>query len=163
MLWDGDTRPDGISALFTYEIDPVEIFLTHPSFIFDEQKADKEDPGMWLIQAGIKAKLFNGKYPKLAGTYDDFLNVTGNNFDHSAGTNTLDAASKLTEDDDSFAADLKLGMKLAGPVPLVAVFGQYVTSAANDDNNGWLVGAKMGHKKVKKLGQWQLKYNYRRL
>jgi len=48
-------------------------------------------------------------------------------------------------------------------VPLVAVFGQYVKSDADVDSKGWLVGVKFGHKKVKELGQWQVKYNYRRL
>jgi len=43
------------------------------------------------------------------------------------------------------------------------MFGQYVESDANDDSKGWLVGVKFGHKKVKELGQWQVKYNYRRL
>jgi len=163
LLWDTDIRPDGISAHLKYKVEPVEIFLTPAYFILDEYKKDKDDPAMWLIQAGIKVNIFNGKYLKLAGTYYDFSNLTGNKFDHSAGSNTVDAAGNLTEDYDSFAADLEFGAKLPGPVPFVALFGQYVTSDANDDNNGWLVGTKIGHKKVKKLGQWQLKYNYRRL
>jgi hypothetical protein len=32
-----------------------------------------------------------------------------------------------------------------------------------EDNEGYLVGVKFGHKNVKKLWQWQGKYNYRRL
>jgi hypothetical protein len=45
----------------------------------------------------------------------------------------------------------------------VGIFGQYVNSDASDDDLGYLAGLKFGHKKVKKFGQWQVKYNYRRL
>jgi len=43
------------------------------------------------------------------------------------------------------------------------MFAQYVKSDADVDSKGWLVGVKFGHKKVKELGQWQVKYNYRRV
>ena len=163
LLWDGDIRPDGAAAHLKFKAAPAEIFVTPAYFILDEYKTDKDDPAMWLVQVGTKVKIGKVMYFKVAGTYYDFSNVTGNAFAHSAGTNSVDVAGDLTQDYDSLAADGEFGVHLPGPVPLVAVFGQYVKSDADDDSKGWLVGVKFGHKKVKGLGQWQVKYNYRRL
>ena len=163
LLWDGDIRPDGAAAQLKFKVKPAEIFITPAYFILDEYKTDKDDPAMWLIQAGAKVKMGKAMYFKLAGTYYDFSNLTGNTFGHTAGTNSVDAAGNLTQDYDSIAADGEFGIHLSGPVPLVAIFGQYVKSDADDDSKGWLAGVKFGHKKVKQLGQWQVKYNYRRL
>lgn len=163
LLWDGDIRPDGFAAPLEFKLKPAEIFITPAYFILDEYKTDKDDPAMWLVQAGAKIKMGKIMYLKVAGTYYDFVNVTGNTFDHSAGTNSVDISGNLTQDYDSMAADAELGAALSGPVPMVAAFGQYVKSDADDDSKGWLVGIKFGHKKVSNWGQWQVKYNYRRL
>lgn len=146
-----------------FKLKPAEIFITPACFILDEYKIDKDDPAMWLIQVGAKIDMAKAMYLKVAGTYYDFANVTGNSFDHSAGTNSVDAAGNLTQDYDSLAADAELGVTLSGPVPMVVAFGQYVKSDADDESKGWLVGVKFGHKKANDLGQWQIKYNYRKL
>jgi hypothetical protein len=163
LLWDGDIRPDGAAATLKFKLEPAEIFITPAYFILDENSTDRNDPAMWLFQAGAKVNLGKAMYFKVAGTYYDFIDVTGNSFEYSAGTNSVDAAGKLTQDYASLAADAELGVTLSGPVPMVAAFGQYVKSDADDDSKGWLVGVKFGHSKVNDLGQWQVKYNYRKL
>ncbi len=163
LLWDGDIRPDGAAAPLKFKVEPAEIFITPAYFILDEYKTDDDDPAMWLIQAGANVKIGKAMYFKVAGTYYDFVNVTGNSFEYSAGTNSVNAAGNLTQNYDSVAADAELGVALPGPVPMVAAFGQYVKSDADENNKGWLVGFKFGHKKVNELGQWQIKYNYRKL
>jgi len=163
LLWDGDIRPDGAAAHLKFKAATAEIFMTPAYFILDEYKTDKNDPAMWLVQIGTKVKMGKAIYFEVAGTYDDFSNVTGNRFEHSAGTNSVDSKGRLTQNYDSLAVDGEFAVHIPGPVPLVAAFGQYVKSDADDDGKGWLVGIKFGHKKVKQLGQWQVKYNYRRL
>ena len=164
LLWDGDIRTDGIAAKLKFETGPAEAFITPVFFVLEEFKADKDDPFMLALQAGAKFKFTDSMYFKAAGTYYKFEDLEGNNFgQHGSGTNTLDAAGNLTEDYDSIAFDAEYGIKLGGPVPLVALFGQYVTSDADDDETGYLAGIKFGHKNVKEFGQWQVKYSYREL
>jgi polyhydroxyalkanoate synthesis regulator phasin len=175
LLWDGDIRPEGIAAKFSHEFSNFEVFITPAFFILEEFGGDSNDPTMLAIQPGFDWKI--GKYVsfKVAGTYYDFYNVKGSNMaaaGHSAGTNSLDAFGNWAYDHDAFAADAALGIKVPWKVvPYFGLFGQYVKSDADDsvdgngfdDDTGWLAGFAFGHKKVKKFGQWQFKYNYREL
>ena len=164
LLWDSDINPEGISIQFSnYKINDFEIFATPGFFVLEEFKSDTSDPWLGLIQAGAKTKLSDNLYLKFAGTFYSFQDLKGNSFDYSAGTNSTDGAGNFKYDYDAFGIDAELGLKLSGPVPFVGIFGQYVNSDASDDDLGYLAGVKFGHKKVKKFGQWQLKYNYRRL
>ncbi len=52
--------------------------------------------------------------------------------------------------------------KLPGPIPLVTVFAEIISSDADNNNVGWIAGLRFGHY-VKKFGDWQLRYNYRHL
>ena len=86
-----------------------------------------------------------------------------------------DYAGNWLFDHDAIALDAEIGVNIHPYVPMFALFGQYVKSDADDrahgipsrygedDDTGYLIGAKIGHAKVKKFGDWQAKYNYRRL
>jgi len=100
-----------------FKLKPAEIFITPACFILDEYKIDKDDPAMWLIQVGAKIDMAKAMYLKVAGTYYDFANVTGNSFDHSAGTNSVDAAGNLTQDYDSLARMPNWGSLSPGRFP----------------------------------------------
>jgi polyhydroxyalkanoate synthesis regulator phasin len=171
LLWDGDIMPDGLAAKLTHKIsDSFKIFATPAFFILEEFSKTTKDPNLFVIQAGVEGS-FGIPYFKVAGTYYDFRNLKGNVFPHSAGSNSLDSAGKLFYNYDSFAGDAEVGANLSGPVEKVALFAQYVQSDADDDldkdgnkdNQGYLVGIKVGHKKISKLLDWELKYNYREL
>ena len=164
LLWDSDINPEGLGVQFlNYKINDFEVFATPGLFVLEEFKSDTSDPWLGLIQAGAKTKLSDNLYLKFAGTFYSFQDLKGNSFDYSAGTNSTDGAGNFKYDYDAFGIDAELGLKLSGPVPFVGIFGQYVNSDASDDDLGYLAGVKFGHKKVKKFGQWQAKYNYRRL
>ena len=60
------------------------------------------------------------------------------------------------------AFDGEAGIKFSGYFQKLALFGQYINSDADDNDTGWLVGVKFG-RSVKKLGDWEFKYNYRNL
>ena len=162
LLWDGDIRTDGIAAKLNFKTGPAEIFFTPAYFILDEYKADRDDPYMLAFQGGTKLEFMDNMYFKVAATYYYFGSVRGNDFsEHGSGTNSVDSSGNLTQDYDSIAFDAEYGINLGGPVPCIALFGQYVSSDADEDETGYLAGLKFGHKKVKKFGQWQVKYNYR--
>ena len=164
LLWDSDINPEGISVKFlNYKINQFELFVTPGFYVLEEFKSDTSDPWLGLIQGGAKVKLTDSLYLKFAGAFYSFQDLKGNSFEHSSETNSTDADGNLKYDYDAFGADAELGIKLSGPVPFVGIFGQYVNSDASRNDLGYLAGFKFGHKKVKKFGQWQVKYNYRRL
>jgi hypothetical protein len=164
LLWDSDVNPEGVAVQFhKFKINNFEVFVTPGFFVLDEFKTDTHDPWLGLIQAGANVELTDSLSFKFAGAYYSFQNLKGNNFDHSSETNSRDANGNFEDDYDAVGIDAELGMKLSDPVPYVGIFGQYVNSDQGDDDTGYLAGIKFGHKKVKKFGQWQVKYNYRRL
>ncbi|MBA3037945.1 MAG: hypothetical protein FP814_15830 [Desulfobacterium sp.] len=176
LLWDSDITPEGAAVTFNYEVSKnLDIFGTLGGFILEEFSNKANDPYMIVVQPGINVKLPGSMYIKAAASYYEFDNVKGNNWTaggaYGIGINSRDAAGNWKYDHDAFAADLEFGItKIPGPIPYAAVFGQYVKSDVDsnnvygkDDDTGWLAGFKFGHKKVKDFGDWQVKYNYRRL
>jgi hypothetical protein len=164
LLWDSDINPEGIAVqLLNYKINDFEVFVTPGFYFLDDFSSDSSDPWLGLIQVGANGKLTDSLSFKFAGTFYNFQDLEGNDFEYSAGTNSRDADGNFKYDYDAFGADAELGMKLSGPVPFAGIFGQYVNSNTSDDDEGYLAGVKFGHKKVEKFGQWQVKYNYRRL
>jgi hypothetical protein len=164
LLWDSDIRPEGIAVPLSFQATPdVDVFVTPAYFILDEFSSTTSDPYLLLLQGGVKWKVNDPMALKLAATYYGFDNLKGNSFTYSSGSNTTDGSGNLLHDYESFVLDAELGYKLDTIVPYFAVFGQYVSADSNDDDMGWLLGAKLGDKKVKEFGQWQFKYNYRRL
>jgi len=170
LLWDSDIMPDGVAAVLSHKFgNSFKVFVTPAFFILEEFSNTTKDPNLFALQAGLHAE-FGMPYVKLAGTWYNFNHIKGNVFPHTAKSNSLDSKGKLFYDYDSVAAGVEVGMNLPGPVPAVAVFGEYVVSDADDldkdghkDNKGYLVGLMAGHKKIGKLLDWQLKYNYREL
>ena len=140
-------------------------------------KRDRNDPFMFAFQPGINWNFSDKGYLKLAGSIYGFSRVKGNDFTaggaFGAGTNSQDPVTgAYLNDHDAFAVDAEIGFtKFYGPVPFFAAFGQYVNSQAtgltgipgSNEDDGYLIGFKFGHQKVKTFGQWQAKYNYRRL
>jgi len=179
LLWDGDIRPEGGAITFDYKPLPnFEFFATSAFFILEESSTDTETANMWAFQPGMKWKFMDNMYIKFAPAYyiTDNLVGTAGGPAHLGGlaftNNSVDNAGNRVYEYNAIAADAELGFnKIPGPVPFVALFGQYVNSDADtdidrdgfDDNEGWLAGIKFGHEKVKKFAQWQAKYNYRRL
>ena len=164
LLWDSDINPEGIGVQFLdYKMNQFEVFGTTGFYVLEEFSSDTSDPWLGLIQAGTKVNLTDSLYLKFAGAFYSFQDLKGNSFEYSSGTNSTDVDGNLMDDLDAVGIDAELGFKLSGPVPFVGIFGQYVDSDASDNDVGYLAGVKFGHKKVKKFGQWQVKYNYRSL
>lgn len=69
-------------------------------------------------------------------------------------------------DYDSISVGAELGLnKLLGEImPYIGLIGEYVHNPdPDDDNNGYLGGIKIGHRKVSRGGQWQATFLYKRL
>lgn len=161
LLWDGDINPEGVAMCADFG----SMFLNTSVLVLDELKKDTSDPFMFVFQPGFKVSLFEDVFLKGAVTYYGFENVEGNTFKHNAGTNSVDVDDKLIYDYDSVGLALQLDVQ--NPLnlaPYFALMGEYnKASNPNDDNTAYMVGFKVGHKKVKKPAQWQLKYMYKEL
>lgn len=165
LLWDSDIRPEGVSVVIDRKVAPgVSVFFGTGLFVLDEISGGS-DPLMLPFQGGVKIHLAKQVVLRLAATYYEFVDVQGKRLDFSAGTNTL-RGDVLAFDYDAVNVSAELGfVELFGPVlPYIGVFGEYVHSFdPSNDNNGFLGGVSIGHRKISATGHWQLKYMYRRL
>ena len=157
LLWDSDINPEGLAAKLKFEAaEGVSLFLTPVYYIFNEVDYNDEvsdptaDPNLFAIQVGIDAKLGEVASVEFAGTYYQFNDIVD-------GIDQFDA--------DAWALDGEVGFD-ALPV-YAAIFGQYSSFDADgmdgNDDAAYLIGLKFGDKKVKKAGDWEVKYNYRKL
>ena len=168
LLWDSDINPTGGALQFDYTFlensATVEGFFNTGFFILEEFKPES-DPFMYYFQPGVIVKVKPLTF-KTAFTYYGFTHIKRNVLDHSEGTNTIDPVlGGLMYEYNTIALGGEVGFDTGFSfVPFVAAFGEYVYNPdPSDDNMGWLAGAKVGHKKIKKFGQWQAKYMYRYL
>ena len=163
LVWDSDIRPQGVAAPFKYKVNDTFGFFVNPSlYVLQEFKAEEETATMFLLQPGITVNPTDAIWIKLAGTWYYNSEVKGNQFKYSSGSNSTDADGNLLYNYSSIAFDGEAGIKFSGYFQKLAVFGQYINSDADDNDTGWLVGVKFG-RSVKKLADWEFKYNYRNL
>jgi len=178
LIWDGDINPEGISIHSDYSVNSnVDVFANAGTWFLDEissQSSHQTDPFIHYVQAGTK--VYNDQFSaKAAGIYYGFNNVDNKSLDqkYDLGNSSLPLLDSysIANDYDSIGASVELAAKeLFGGLPLnldsyMAVFGDYIQNTSDDVDNdqGWMIGAKIGHKKVKKPGTWQMKYMYGRL
>lgn len=163
LMWDSDIRPQGVSVPINIKAnDRLAFFLNPALFVLDHFKSEETNAWMFAFQPGIQVKPGGGSYIKLAGTWYYNQDVKGNHFKYSSGTNTTDADGNLIYDYSSIAFDGEFGFKFKSYIQKLVFFGQFIKSDADDDSTGWLAGFKFG-RSVKKFGDWEFKYNYRRL
>jgi len=166
-LWDGDIRPEGVSAVVSHTTaGGVELFMHNGFWILDEFKDSSSDPIMFVTQPGFKAKLGENAYFKGAFAYYHYEDVKDSELDFSSETNSRNPDNTYKYDQDAFVVSGELGTKNTGldTIPFAALFGEYVQATdPSKDNTGYMFGAKFGHEKVKKPRQWQVKTYYERL
>jgi hypothetical protein len=166
LLWDTDIHPEGGAAKFNWKLHSnFSLFINTGIFVLDERGDDVQDPIMYALQPGFNWKINNKTQLKSALVYYGFSNVEGTTLDHSSDTNTL-KNGVLKYDYDSFGAGTELGFKnpFSTDIPYFALVGDYIKNPdPSSDNEGFLLGWKLGHKKVKEKGQWQVSYWFKRL
>lgn len=166
LLWDSDIRPEGGAAKLSWELHPTfKVFANLGVFVLDERSGDQQDPFMYALQPGFDWKITDTTHLKTAATFYGFSNVEDTVLDHSRETNTL-RNDVLRYDYDAFGMGSELGFQnpCGTSLPYLAFLGEYIKNPDPEkDNEGFLAGWKLGHKKVKEKGQWQARYMYRRL
>ncbi len=165
LLWDSDIRPEGVSVLLHYRKGLADMFMNAGLWLLDEESGDEQDPVMAVVQSGVNLHITDDIYLKNAVSYYEFRHVEKSVLDYSAETNTRDRNGNLLNDYDAVSVSAELGIK--NPfryVPFMSIYGDYVKNITlGNEDDGHLIGCKIGHKKVRNKYEWQLKAMYRRL
>lgn len=164
LVWDTDLNPEGAAAQFAGTCGNWGWFVNTGYIVLDEHSNSGDDPFMLFIQPGFDY-FFNEKTNvRVAGIHYNTTHTEGNILDYSSKTNT-DATTGLAYEYDLFGATAQLNMLTVHPrLPYTSLFADYIYNTdPDDDETGWLVGFALGEEKVKEKGQWQLRYNYRKL
>lgn len=166
FMWDGDMTPEGAAVNLRRRIMPnLDIFLNTVFFILDKQSSGS-DPNMTGIQPGMNWKFNEDVNLQLAMTYYLFGGVKGHTLEFSSNTNTrLNDQLRFDYDAPSVSAELgfknPLGLTF---IPYFGIFGEYIYNPDPDNNNqGYVAGARLKHNEMSRFGDWMLEYSYRRL
>ncbi|VAX35682.1 hypothetical protein MNBD_UNCLBAC01-1179 [hydrothermal vent metagenome] len=168
LLWDTDITPEGGSIKLKYNlVDNAEIYTNTGVWILDESTGNTSDPYLFYVQSGIKIKdSFSKTDAQVAVTYYGFDNVKGSTLDGALGDNSADVAGNLLYEFTPIAVSAEVGVEepFDLSIPRVAAFGEFIHNPdPSDENNGWLMGLKLGDKKVNNKNKWQVKYMFARL
>ena len=168
LLWDTDINPEGGSIQLKHDlIDNAKIYTNSGVWILDESTGNTSDPYLFYVQSGVQIKDSDlGADAQVAVTYYNFNNVKGLSLDGALGDNSLDGNGGLLYDFTPIVVSAEVGVDDLFDLPIarVAAFGEFVHNPDPDDeNNGWLMGLKLGDKKVNDKRKWQVKYMFARL
>ncbi len=177
-LWDPDLTPEGFAMVLNYpdllKLDGVslDVFMNNAFFIIDEFGAGGASPYMLAFQPGFNLKFMKDFNLKAAAAYYEFYNIKHQaalGFQPSPGmTNSFftsgPLAGKYQFNYNAFVESGELGYMTPFPsiIPYAAVFGEMIKNTDSHDG-GWQGGVRLGHPSLKKFGDWQLVYAYRRL
>ena len=166
LRWDGDWRPEGLGAVWNNGS-----FFVQGLGTWLEGDSNKGTEFAWVVQAGMNMAFDNGSKLKFGAGYsvfdiaggtplygdpDDFY---GNSFVCDEGY-PLIGECHFKYDYRNLEAFAEYAFKLGGQS--VALFGNYTVNTEADENDtGWLVGAKYGS--VKDKGDWDFTYFYEHL
>jgi len=156
LIWDGDFRPEGIFAGWE-----GKHFFINSSYIFIESDSRNNlDKEIWGAQIGGKlgpvtlaAGYLDIPTAGLPAIYDDDF------FGNSSATNA-EGEAVYKYDYNLYTVGAEVTFNL-GSLPL-GLYGDFVQNDDADNNDtGYLVGAKLG--KASKKGTWQVQYQWESL
>ncbi len=164
LLWDSDITPEGAGFIYKTQVsENTKLFFNGSYIVLDEFESSGADPFLYFVQPGIELKLGNAKV-KAGIAYYSAIHAKGNSFEYSSHTNSYDSEGKLIYDYSVLNPNFEVKWKVESSyIHYFKLFGEYVSNSDADDNDsGYDLGFSFG-KKVKKFGDFEVKYNYRYL
>lgn len=170
LLWDTDINPDGITVLASPHLtNDIKPWVGVSYFLLDENR-NENDPNLVALQVGATFKLMKTTELKLASTYYVFNNLKDNALlDHRSRGNTTYRNLERNRDEYLYSYNA-LGLDAAinfynlfNFTQRISIFAQYVNSDATNEDTGYSYGISFGSAKIQKLGDWEFRYNYRKL
>lgn len=168
QVWDNDVTVEGIAEKLVHKFGNTQVELILGQFVVEEfgpSATDGATDDIYLLayQGIVSQKLGDGTKAKIAVALYDYNDLKGNITSFASTGNTLDGAGNFVTNYDIFNVMAEIETDAVIGVP-VKFFGGYVQNVSKDagnlENKGWEAGVKIG-KKVKKFGDWQIKYYFR--
>jgi hypothetical protein len=151
LLFDEDLRFEGAAGQYEFG---NGIFVNAGAFPLDESSSESGDAMLYAAQGGYSMENDDLGATASLGYYD-FNDAMSVSEDETAG-NTAGAKFKVWNP--------QVNVELYSLPLFVALEAAYAhNTAADADGNGWWLGATVGDRKVKDLGDWQVDATYRRL
>lgn len=186
LLWDGDVSFGGVAVKASKsskeigclkKMPPTDFFVNAGAFPLDNVADDWDDPWLNAVQGGFSSEIMDGVTVKTALTYYDYINVKNYNINRSQGGNTRSFAGGniLAKDFNLINVPSEIWVKDPLPflnadrkerslIPYAGAHGDFVANVSTGEGGvGYLVGGKVGNKKLAKKGDWQFGYNYRNM
>ena len=175
LFWDNDITPEGAAVVLNYpalwELNSanLDVFMNNAFYILDENEPANSgrEPYMFVVQPGFNLKIMKDINLKAAVAKYWFNGVENKNqLNFSSGSNTL-VGGRYVFDYDAWTGTAELGY--ANPfhqkiIPYVGLFGEYGFNPDPDtEDKAYLVGIRLGYPSLRKFGDWQFSYTYRRL
>ncbi|MBO8092188.1 MAG: putative porin [Prosthecochloris sp.] len=168
LVWDSDVTLEGLT--FHYGKDGSKqksgLNLVAGYYFLEEDGSSERDAYVWTAQAAYTGKAGDLGFTLGAGYYD-FENIQDSDSDVFGDWANEDNFGNSVYSWDEYLYDYNvlelfasLGGKFNGGLSWKA-YGQYAVNVAEDvdeDNNGYLVGFKLGD--AKKVGDWAIDANY---
>jgi hypothetical protein len=163
LRWDGDWRPEGLGVIWDNGT-----FFAQGLGTWLEGDSRNGSEFAWVAQAGMNLKIGETGKLKFGGGYSEF-NIAGRTpvfgepddfYGNSYVTDPVTGDLVFRYDYTNIEAFAEYSFKLGGQS--LALFGNYTVNTDADDNDtGYLLGAKFGS--AKKRGEWDLTYFYEKL
>jgi hypothetical protein len=176
VAWDNDITPEGAAVVLNYpgvlDLDPInlDVFMNDGFFLLDENNpsGSGREPYFYVIQPGFNLKIMKDLNFKAAIAKYLFYGVKNQpQLKFSSNSNTLLETGRYKFDYDAWVGTAELGFNIPiykNIVPYVGIFGEYVYNPDPDtQREAFLAGVRLGYPSIKKFGDWQLSYAYRKL
>lgn len=155
IVFDGDLYPEGLAIQAKHELGTPTVFLNAGAFPLDEISGDSSDPWLLGIQGGIK-------YAQ-KDKFDVEVGLAHYNYSN---------ADLVSADDNKYHGNTVSDFRLYNATANVSLYlplyvglsADYIYNTAADDNNeGYLVGVAAGSKKVENFKDLQVFATYSRV
>jgi len=163
-IWDGDVTPEGGAVKYSIG-ENLKLIVNGGAFWVVERKTEN-DMGMYAGQLAVQLKPTDKVNILIGGSYYYYENIKGFSvLLESYGNSTVNLGTE-EEPQEVYAENFGVAegfseLQFNAGLP-VKIYGSYINNTEADDNNtGYLVGAKLGKAKAPK--SYELGYNYRKL
>jgi hypothetical protein len=172
LIWDSDITPEGAILQFNKSLGSnASLFFNTGALIVDaDTSSDTDSPMAYIIQPGLSYKFNDNLSLKGALSLQGFSNIKGRTSSSYSGAsntgNTTAGSSTYTYNYQMINPAVEFSIKepfkaIGFNVESLKLLGEYVNNLdVSDGASGFACGFKLGNSKIKKWGDWQVKYIY---